>query len=311
LRIDGNGVKSLLNTDFFARKLATPPTVLELNVIGEGMSTQSFISFGENGESGADPKDAYQLESLAEDWLLLYSFGSLKTKSPLVINHQPLVEGQESRVIPLHLAAAKKGEPFKGSYLMNWKLPENWDPSLEIVLMDHSNQKAIDMKKESAHSFELEAPKSSTATARKAQQSELTPRAVVFQTPYSLEEEEIPTNSRVSADSKPKRPFTLFIGKFPEGRIEYLPDFPKLYSPAPNPFVDQTKIRFFLPTAEQVEVKIYSLMGDEVGGFPKKDYPSGIHELEWMPQSITLPKGLYVIRLVTPTGQFTQKLIKN
>ena len=311
LRLNGNGPKSLLTTDFFGRKLAEPTSILELNVIGEGMSAQSIISFGDEGETGADPKDAYQLESLGEDWLLLYSFGSLRTKSPLVINHQPSLSEQEDRVIPLHLASAKKGEPFKGAFLMDWKVPANWDSSLDLVLMDHINQKAIDMKKESAYAFEFEAPKSTNFNSRKGVESSLVPRAVVFQTPYSLDAKEIPSNARVSADSKPKRPFTLFIGKFPEGRIEYLPDFPKLFSPAPNPFVDQTKIRFFLPVAEEAEVNIYSLLGQEVGGFPKQEYSSGIHELDWMPQGMSLPKGIYLIRLLTPTGQFTQKLIKN
>lgn len=311
LMLNGNAPKSLLSTDFFGRKQTEPISILELHVMGEGMNAQSFISFGEGGETDADPKDAYQLESLAEDWLLLYSFGSLKTKSPLVINHQPSLVSQENRVIPLHLASAKKGEPFKGAYLMDWKLPVNWEPSLDLVLMDHINQKAVDMKKESAYAFEFEAPKATTSNGRKGLDTLLSPRAVVFQTPYSLDEEENPANARISAGSKPKRPFTLFIGKFPEGRIEYLPEFPKLFSPAPNPFVDQTKIRFFLPVSEDAEVKIYSLLGQEVGGFPKQSYSTGIHELEWAPQSIALPKGIYLIRLVTPTGQFTQKLIKN
>jgi hypothetical protein len=311
LRLNGNGPKSLSTTDFFGRKLAEPISILELNVMGEGMSAQSIISFGDEGETGSDPKDAYQLESLAEDWLLLYSFGSLRTKSPLVINHQPSLSGQENRVIPLHLASAKKSEPFKGAFLMDWKVPANWDSSLDLVLMDHINQKAINMKEENAYAFEFEAPKATTSNSRKGLETALSPRAVVFQTPYSLEEEALPIHARIAANSKPKRPFTLFIGKFPEGRIEYLPNFPKLFSPAPNPFVNQTTIRFFLPVAEEAEVNIYSLLGQEVGRFPKQAYSAGIHEMDWVPQTISLPKGIYLIRLVTPTGQFTQKLIKN
>ncbi|MCU0402125.1 MAG: T9SS type A sorting domain-containing protein [Algoriphagus sp.] len=311
LRLDGNAPKLNLSTDFFGRKQAEPTSILELNVIGEGMSASSYLSFGEDGLLGADAKDAYQLESLAEDWLLLYSFGSLRTKSPLVINHQPSLTGEEDRVIPLHLAAARNGEPFKGAFLMDWKLPASWNADYSLVLMDHINQKAIDMKKESVYAFEFEAPKSASSFARKDIQSGLTPKAVVFQTPYSLDEEEIITNARTSTDSKSKRPFTLFVGRFPDGKVEYLPDFPKLFSPAPNPFVQQTKIRFFLPVAEQAEIKIFSLLGQEVGGFPTQEYGAGIHELDWIPQAISIPPGIYIIRLVTPTGQFTQKLIKN
>jgi hypothetical protein len=311
LRLNGNGAKSLTSTNFYRKTDTNPVSILEINVVGEGLGAQSFISFGGDGETGADEKDAYQLESLAEDWLLLYSFGSLRTKSPLVINHQPALSEQRDRVIPLHLAAAKKGEPFTGAYLMDWKLPADWDSSVDLVLMDHVNQKAIDMKKESAYAFEFEAPKATVSTARKSWNSGFGPHTVVFQTPYELGEAEILPNARTSPGAKPKRPFTLFLGSFPDGRIEYLPDFPKLFSPVPNPFADQTKIRFFLPQTENAAIQILDLLGQEVGGFPVQEYPAGIHELDWIPTAVQLPSGMYLIRLITSQGLFTQKLIKN
>lgn len=315
LQLSGNGAKSLTSTSFFGRKLDTSPPTLELTIAGEGMRTQSFITFGADGKVGADVKDAYQLESLAEDWLLLYSFGSPRTRSPLVINHQP-EPNQEDRVIPLHLAASKKGEPIKGNYLLDWKIPNQWPASSEIVLMDHINQKAIDMRKESMYSFTFEAPKATVSNARKTWDGLQVPQAVVFQTPYEVGEEEeinLSNNARLSstANSKPKRPFTIYIGAFPNDRIEYLPEFPKLFAPIPNPFSEQTKIRFYLPVAEQAEVSIYDMLGNPVGNFPSQDYGAGIQDLDWIPNAIDLPNGLYIIRLSTSTGQFTQKLIKN
>jgi hypothetical protein len=314
LQLSGNGSKTLTSTSFFGRKLDTTPPTLELNVAGEGMQANSFITFGADGKLGADPKDAYQLESLAEDWLLLYSFGSPNTRSPLVINHQPDA-GTEDRVIPLHLAASKKGKQIHGTYLMDWKIPAEWPANTEIVLMDHINQKAIDMRQESMHTFSFEAPKAPVSNARKTWDGFQVPRAVVFQTPYEFgEDEELSmSNMRLSrtASSKPTRPFTIFIGAFPNDRIEYLPDFPRLFAPVPNPFSSNTKIRFYLPVAEKVEINIFDLLGNAVGNFPAQDYGAGIRELEWIPSSINLPSGMYVIRLSTTTGQFTQKLIKN
>ncbi|PZV82161.1 putative secreted protein (Por secretion system target) [Algoriphagus aquaeductus] len=315
LQLTGNGAKSLLSTSFSGRKSTSSPPVLELNVAGEGMRAQSFITFGPDGMEGADPKDAYQLESLGEDWLLLYSFGSLQTKSPLVINHQPDLSAGQNRIIPLHLSASRKGEGFKGAYLMNWKLPEDWDPGLEIVLMDHIHKKAIDMKKEAFYTFELEAPKSPISNSRKTWDGLATPQAVIFQTPYELgESEELDghqLNARTTSSSKPKRPFTLYIGAFPQGEVEYLPDLPKLFPPSPNPFSQETKIKFFLPYEETTELGIYDLLGQKVGGFSPQKYLPGMHEVEWIPAAIDLPKGIYVIRLATSIGQFTQKLIKN
>ncbi|MDP3199901.1 MAG: T9SS type A sorting domain-containing protein [Algoriphagus sp.] len=306
LQLSGNEAKTLASTAFYGRKQKEKNLTINLNVAGEGLEAESFISFENDGKIGADPKDAYQLESLAEDWLLLYTYGSLKSKSPLVINNQPALNGEE-KVIPLHLAASKGGQAITGTYLMNWQLPAEWPAAVNVVLMDHINQKAIDMRKESMYSFTFQAPKIATTNARKSLDPLQIPQAVVFQSPYESGE----VNARVSNSGKPLRPFTIYIGAFPNDRIEYLPDFPKLFAAVPNPFSEQTKIRFYLPVAEKVEISIYDLLGNGVGNFPSQDYGAGIQELDWIPNAIDLPNGLYIIRLSTSTGQFTQKLIKN
>jgi hypothetical protein len=306
LQLTGNESKFSVSTDFFGRKLYEKPLSINLQVTGEGMKAESFISFEKDGKLGADTKDAYQLESLAEDWLLLYTYGSLKSKSPLVINNQPALN-EEEKVIPLHLAAAKGGNTITGTYLMNWQFPTEWPEAVNVVLMDHINQKAIDMRKESMHTFTFKAPKIETSNARKSLDPLQIPQAVVFESPYESGE----VNARVSNSGKPQRPFTIYIGAFPNDRIDYLPDFPKLFAAAPNPFSEQTKIRFYLPVAEKVEINILDLLGNGVGNFPAQDYGAGFQELDWIPNAINLPNGLYIIRLSTSTGQFTQKLIKN
>lgn len=313
LALSGNGAKSLSSSNFFGRKLEPQkPMEIQLNVAGEGLRAQSWITFDAEGKMDADPKDAYQLESLSEDWLLLYSFGSPKTKSPLVINHQPEVS-EDSRIIPLHLAAAKKGEPFNGTYLLDWSIPAEWPTDREIVLMDHINQKAIDMRKDKFYSFSFEAPKATESNARKTSGNPLAPKPVIFSTPFALGEEELPQslNARTTQGTKPKRPFTIYIGSFPGNQIEYLPQVPKLFAPVPNPFRTETKIKFFLPESGSAQIKIYDLLGQEVGGFESEIYEAGIHQLDWKPASIHLPVGMYVIQLTTAQGQFTQKLIKN
>lgn len=306
LQISNNNVKTLVSTDFYGRKLEDSPFKIDLQVTGEGMEAKSFISFDHDGKDGADPKDAYQLESLAEDWLLLYTYGSIKTKSPLVINNLPEL-GHDQKVIPLHLAASKKGRTIIGSYLMDWKLPAELPVDIEIVLMDHIQKKAIDMRKESMHSFSYQAPEIQSPAARKSQGQSNAPKAVIFQSPFESGE----VNARTTNSTKLQRPFTIYIGSFPEDRFEYLPDFPKLFAPVPNPFSDQTKISFYLPVPEKGEVLIYDMLGKPVGNFPAQDFDAGIQELQWIPTAIYLPNGLYIIRLSTSTGQFTQKLIKN
>jgi hypothetical protein len=134
------------------------------------------------------------------------------------------------------------------------------------------------------------------------------PQAVIFQSPY--ETGEVSPNARKIAD-KPQRPFTIFISGKTNGEIGYLPDLPKLFGPAPNPFSNQTKIRFYLPETQKAEIQITDILGQLVGSFPSDLYKAGIHELDWIPSAIELAHGVYVIRLSTESYQMSQKLIKN
>ncbi|MEP2349941.1 MAG: T9SS type A sorting domain-containing protein, partial [Algoriphagus sp.] len=303
----GNEAKILSSSSFFGRKLETPTPTIHLRIAGENLSAESFISFGEDGKAETDPKDAFQLESLAEDWLLLYTFGSLKTQTPLVINHQAPLDEQE-KVIPLHLAASKNGAAVNGSYLLDWTLPADLPSNVTVILMDHISQKAINMREESAHTFSFEAPKQPNARSGKFQNPLDLPKAILFESPYAIGAVN-PTARTVA--NKPQRPFTLFISSKTGDEIGYLPDLPKLFSPVPNPFQSATKIRFYLPETQQAEVQILDMFGQVVGSFPGKIYKAGISEVEWIPAAIDLPAGMYIIRLSTKEYQVSQKLIKN
>lgn len=307
LQLTGNGVKTDITKDFFGRKLEEEkPFAIQLVVSGEEMQAESFISFGRDGKESIDPKDAFQLESLGNDWLFLYSYGSIRTGIPLVINNLPLI-GEQEMVIPLHLAASKDGKTFNGSFLLNWSLPAELPAEKNIVLMDHLNEKAINMREQTAYSFDFQAPELPAKNARISSNELELPKAIIFQSPYPTGE----IHAKINANS-PTRPFTIYIGgAFEEDQIEYLPDFPKLFPVSPNPFRDSAKIRFFLPESAKAEILIYDLMGQLIGGFPATEYGTGIHELDWIPSSNNLSPGMYVIQLATNDFRFTQKLIKN
>ncbi|TXD76293.1 T9SS type A sorting domain-containing protein [Algoriphagus ratkowskyi] len=308
LQLTGNGAKSSTDKAFYGRTIAPEkPSVIHLQVNGENLQAESFISFGKDGLEGVDPKDAYQLESLAEDWVLLYTYGSLNKKTPLVINHLNPLDGNE-KVIPLHLAASKSGNPINGNYLMNWTLPTDLPAEVSVTLMDHISHKAIDMRKESVHAFTFEAPKLPNARKGNSFNPLSIPQAVIFQSPY--EAGEVNPNARITS-GKIQRPFTIFISAKLEGEIGYLPDLPKLFGPVPNPFSTHTKISFYLPNAQKAAIQITDMLGQVVGSFPSEVYDAGIHELDWIPSAIELPHGMYIIRLTTDTNQVSQKLIKN
>lgn len=174
--------------------------------------------------------------------------------------------------------------------------------------MDHISNKAINMQEQSSYPFTFQAPELPSPEARKIATGIHNPQTVVFRSPYEFENQ----SSRIDGTStNPQRPFTIYIGAFPNDEITYLPDFPKLFAPIPNPFRNHTTIRFYLPVADKATIQIYDLLGKPAGSFPAKNYEAGIHHLQWIPSAIDLPAGLYIIQLATENYRFTQKLIKN
>jgi len=307
LQLTGNGVKAITNKLFHGKIIAPEePSVIHLQVNGENLQAESFISFGGDGSEGVDPKDAYQLESLAEDWMLLYTYGSINKNTPLVINHLDPLNGND-KVIPLHLAASESGNPINGNYLLSWTLPTDLPAEVSVTLMNHISRKSIDMRKENVLAFTLEAPRLPNARTGKSFDPLAIPKAVIFKSPYKTGE--VNPNARIA--NKLQRPFTIFISAKLEGEIDYLPDLPKLFGPMPNPFSSQTKISFYLPNTQKAEIQIIDMLGQVVGSFPSEVYNSGIHERNWTPSTIQLPHGMYVIQLSTDNYQVSQKLIKN
>jgi hypothetical protein len=305
-----NEAKSFQTSSFFGRILEEKPTNAPLNiklsVFGSKMEAETILRFSSDGKDEKDEWDAYQLESLSNSWLLLYTYGSPKEKIPYAINHLALPIETEEKTIPLHLAAAWEGNPIEEGYLLKWEFPEEWPSHQKVILMDHISEKAIDMADVSEYRFKYEAPTSSNANLRKENYGMKTPQALVFSGPV---ETEYP-NGRVNPNSS-KRPFSIVIGYQGSGtKPEYRPEFPKLYIPYPNPFIDQAQIKFYLPMTTKAEIKILDSNGIAVGMFGTKEYLSGIHELVWAPSASTLSAGLYFVQLITEDQVITQKLLK-
>lgn len=72
----------------------------------------------------------------------------------------------------------------------------------------------------------------------------------------------------------------------------------------PNPFNASTTIEFSLPEPQHVELVIYDLLGREVTTLLNGAQPAGLHQVKWdTNQSGALSNGLYLVRLVTASGE--------
>lgn len=76
----------------------------------------------------------------------------------------------------------------------------------------------------------------------------------------------------------------------------------------PNPFIATTTIKFALPKASQVSIKIYDVGGRLIKTLINKKLEAGYHTVDWNPQN--LPQGIYFSKIQVhtdlETGNYTE-----
>jgi uncharacterized protein (DUF362 family) len=86
-----------------------------------------------------------------------------------------------------------------------------------------------------------------------------------------------------------------------------IPDTIQLFKNYPNPFNPSTTIKYYMPEAGNVSIKIFSFIGQEIetlfDGFASK----GLHELRWTPKNIA--SGVYIYRMQSGNFEKSRKLI--
>ena len=88
-----------------------------------------------------------------------------------------------------------------------------------------------------------------------------------------------------------------------------LPNKNALYSPYPNPFSENTHIPFSLTEAQNVSLKVYNMLGQEVAVLAQEThFEAGNHELSL--DGTNLPNGVYLVRLTTPFFQQNQRMTR-
>jgi hypothetical protein len=75
----------------------------------------------------------------------------------------------------------------------------------------------------------------------------------------------------------------------------------------PNPFNPSTTIRYALPNAGYVTLKVYNLAGAEIETLVSANQPAGQHTIRW--NAVGLPSGVYFYRLQIGEAAATRKLI--
>jgi len=82
-----------------------------------------------------------------------------------------------------------------------------------------------------------------------------------------------------------------------------LPRTARLFAPHPNPVASRGVVPFETNTTTPVDIRVYDVLGREVMVLMDATVPAGRHEVRF--NRGALPGGVYVIRLITPTGTDT------
>ena len=80
----------------------------------------------------------------------------------------------------------------------------------------------------------------------------------------------------------------------------------------PNPFNPTTTIRFSLPKAEKVRLKIYNILGQEVRTLLDENKTTGVHQLEWDGRDgkgSVVSSGLYFYKLETTSFKEVKRMV--
>jgi hypothetical protein len=75
----------------------------------------------------------------------------------------------------------------------------------------------------------------------------------------------------------------------------------------PNPFNDQTTIRYAVPRRGRVSLTLYNVQGQQVATLEDGVREAGHYQISWQP--LTLASGVYVVRLSAETASICQKIV--
>ena len=75
----------------------------------------------------------------------------------------------------------------------------------------------------------------------------------------------------------------------------------------PNPFNPTTKIRFSVPNKEQVTLKVFNVLGQEVMTLINKEMDAGSYEVNF--NAANLPTGVYIYKMTAGKYTATKKMV--
>jgi hypothetical protein len=92
-------------------------------------------------------------------------------------------------------------------------------------------------------------------------------------------------------------------------KINENPDVPDLEQNFPNPFGQETTIRYRIPKNSRVDLKVYDLMGREITTLVNQSQLAGAYSVRFNAAEHDIPEGMYYCRLAVGSFSKTMKIV--
>ncbi len=242
-------------------------------------STAHF-SFSESASYGLDESDAYKLlpPPGVSDYLEVYSLTNDNDR--LATNHLPRRFGSNI-TIPFSINAYKDGFPISDDIELIFSNFENIPEAWEVELVNLQTGETYNIRDSKTVRVDM---------SHLADQS----NGTRHKTGYEV----------ITRDSNSHIQFELNIN--PGSDAADLPNSFELKQNYPNPFNPTTRIRFNLPIQSEVRFEIYDMLGRKVATIIDETLSAGSYERVW--DASNLSSGVYITRLITSNGVFTNKM---
>jgi hypothetical protein len=296
---DSPGGSSLKKTT----KISTSSTpVLSLNLSANGLQTQAYLMFSDQGKLTYDPYDAFSLVPLSTNYLILYSVAG-DGQPAMQIQDLPDTGFGDPFTLPLYVGGTVGGQPLNGSFTLSWKLDGQLPTGWKITLMDDAAQKADSMTGTGELTFQYDTPAElvpSNGTLLEKNSGTVSNRRSL---PWPVVQT-VPT-SRLSKTASVTPRFRLVISANKD--LGYLPSTPELQQNYPNPFNPSTNIGFSVPAPSRVTIEVFNVLGQKVATVTDQNYATGKYVVTWNPRQVAT--GVYFCRMIVGNHKQTIKMV--
>ena len=257
----------------FLKRADTEPTFLKLNLSNGDRTASAFVQFDENSRTGIDDFDGLSFTPLTADYLQVSTLGA--DGSLLNINALPDASG--TYILPIDFRNVSGGVLTSGEGILSWDNLESLPAGWSVTLTDDYSGEQIDLRSRSEIDIQIDAPASKMAVNNKDG------------LPFSIQ-------STSTGDTQKRYHLVIETGQTVSIDDDLnLPTEFGLSQNFPNPFNPSTQIEFAMPSAGEVRLTVFDLLGREVATLVNGQINAGTHQATF--DATGVASGLYLYRL--------------